>query len=74
MILGHVQRGGTPTAYDRVLATRFGWHAVEAVHRGEFGMMTALRGTDVLMVPLAQAVTRLKTVPGNRMLEAESVF
>ena len=38
---------GTPTASDRVLATRFGWHAVEAVHRGEFGHMTALRGTDI---------------------------
>ncbi|MEU3919454.1 ATP-dependent 6-phosphofructokinase [Streptomyces sp. NPDC029004] len=74
VILGHVQRGGTPTAYDRVLATRFGWHAVEAVHSGEFGMMTALRGTDVVTVPLAQAVTQLKTVPQNRMYEAESVF
>ncbi|MFF7179143.1 ATP-dependent 6-phosphofructokinase [Streptomyces sp. NPDC008121] len=74
VILGHVQRGGTPTAYDRVLATRFGWHAVEAAHRGEFGRMTALRGTDIHMVPLAEAVTRLKTVPESRMSEAESVF
>ena len=65
VILGHVQRGGTPTAYDRVLATRFGWHAVEAAHRGEFGMMTALRGTDITMVPLAEAVETLKTVPGR---------
>ncbi|MFF0472878.1 ATP-dependent 6-phosphofructokinase [Streptomyces sp. NPDC004284] len=74
VILGHVQRGGTPTAYDRVLATRFGWHAVEAVHRGDFGRMTALRGTNVEMVPLAEAVTQLKTVPEDRMREAESVF
>ena len=74
VILGHVQRGGTPTPYDRVLATRFGWHAVEAVHRGEFGNMTALRGTDIRMVPLAEAVTQLKTVPAERMREAESVF
>ncbi|MGW7355965.1 ATP-dependent 6-phosphofructokinase [Streptomyces sp. NPDC054802] len=74
VILGHVQRGGTPTAYDRVLATRFGWHAVEAAHRGEFGRMTALRGTDVVTVPLAEAVMRLKTVPESRMVEAESVF
>ncbi|MFH9421787.1 ATP-dependent 6-phosphofructokinase [Streptomyces sp. NPDC017529] len=74
VILGHVQRGGTPTAYDRVLATRFGWHAVEAAHRGDFGHMTALRGTDIVMTPLADAVTELKTVPANRMLEAESVF
>ncbi|ADI06852.1 6-phosphofructokinase [Streptomyces bingchenggensis BCW-1] len=74
VILGHVQRGGTPTAYDRVLATRFGWHAVEAAHRGDFGMMTALRGTDIEMVPIAEAVTELKTVPVPRMDEAESVF
>ena len=74
VILGHVQRGGTPTAYDRVLATRFGWHAVEAAHRGDFGQMTALRGTDIVMVPLADAVAELKTVPQDRMDEAESVF
>ncbi|MFD3334330.1 ATP-dependent 6-phosphofructokinase [Streptomyces sp. NPDC058700] len=74
VILGHVQRGGTPTPYDRVLATRFGWHAVEAAHRGEFGRMTALRGTGIEMVPLAEAVTRLKTVPADRIREAESVF
>ncbi len=74
VILGHVQRGGTPTAYDRVLATRFGWHAVEAAHQGQFGKMTALRGTEIVMVPLAEAVTELKTVPKDRMDEAESVF
>jgi 6-phosphofructokinase 1 len=74
VILGHIQRGGTPTAYDRVLATRFGWHAVEAAHRGEFGMMTALRGTEIRMVPLADAVTELKRVPQSRMDEVESVF
>jgi len=74
VILGHVQRGGTPTAYDRVLATRFGWHAVEAAHRGEFGKITALRGTDIVMVPLADAVERLKTVPAERYTEAECVL
>ncbi|MFC0599431.1 ATP-dependent 6-phosphofructokinase [Streptomyces palmae] len=74
VILGHVQRGGTPTAYDRVLATRFGLHAVDAAHRGDFGMMTALRGTRIVMVPIAEAVTVLKTVPVDRMDEAESVF
>ncbi|MEU1785609.1 6-phosphofructokinase [Streptomyces sparsogenes] len=74
VILGHVQRGGTPTAYDRVLATRFGWHAVEAVHRGEFGSMTALRGTEITLVPLAEAVERLKTVPAERYAEAECVL
>ncbi|MFD9790061.1 6-phosphofructokinase [Streptomyces sp. NPDC059070] len=74
VILGHVQRGGTPTAYDRVLATRFGWHAVEAVHRGEFGMLTALRGTDITMVPLGEATATLKTVPAERYAEAECVL
>ncbi|MFE5867875.1 6-phosphofructokinase [Streptomyces roseifaciens] len=74
VILGHVQRGGTPTAYDRVLATRFGWHAVEAVHHGAFGMMTALRGTDITLVPLAEAVERLKTVPQERYTEVECVL
>ncbi|MFI1102890.1 6-phosphofructokinase [Streptomyces melanogenes] len=74
VILGHVQRGGTPTAYDRVLATRFGWHAVEAVHRREFGMLTALRGTDITMVPLGEATATLKTVPAERYAEAECVL
>ena len=74
VILGHVQRGGTPTAYDRVLATRFGWHAVEAAHRGGFGQMTALRGTEIEMTPLAAATAELKTVPAHRMEETEAVF
>lgn len=74
VILGHVQRGGTPTAYDRVLATRFGWHAVEAAHKGAFGHMTALRGTEVELVPLADAISQLKTVPADRYLEAENVL
>lgn len=74
VILGHVQRGGTPTAYDRVLATRYGWHAVEAAHRGEFGMMTALRGTEITMTALADATAEPKTVPQYRMDETEAVF
>jgi ATP-dependent phosphofructokinase / diphosphate-dependent phosphofructokinase len=59
-ILGHVQRGGTPTAYDRVLATRFGVRAIEAVHAGDVGTMVALRGTDVVLVDLAEAVAEPK--------------
>jgi phosphofructokinase-like protein len=74
VILGHVQRGGTPTAQDRVLATRFGWHAVEAVHKGAYGHMTALRGTEIQLVPITDAVTRLKTVPEDRWIEAEAVL
>ncbi|MFF9084979.1 6-phosphofructokinase [Streptomyces sp. NPDC014991] len=64
-VLGHVQRGGTPSAYDRWLATRFGLHAVDCVHDGDFGTMVALRATDIVRVPLAEATARLKTVdPG----------
>ncbi|WP_035803007.1 6-phosphofructokinase [Kitasatospora mediocidica] len=74
VILGHTQRGGTPTAYDRVLATRFGWHAVEAVHKGAFGQITALQGTQIVLVPLAEAVADLKTVPPERYVEAEMVI
>jgi 6-phosphofructokinase 1 len=61
-VLGHVQRGGTPSAYDRWLATRFGLHAIEAVRDGAFGTMVALKGTDIVRVPMAEATARLKTV------------
>ncbi len=60
-VLGHIQRGGTPTAFDRWLATRFGLYAIDAVEAGEFGVMVALRGTDIARVPLASATTELKT-------------
>ena len=73
-VLGHVQRGGTPTAYDRVLATRFGLHAVDAVHEGVSGVMVALRGTDIVRVPLEEATRELKTVPVERYEEAEVFF
>ena len=59
-VLGHVQRGGTPTAYDRVLATRFGVRAVEAAHEQQFGTMVALRGTDIVLADLADAVAEPK--------------
>ena len=62
-VLGHVQRGGTPTAFDRVLATRCGIAAIDAATAGQWGTMTALRGTKIELVPLADAVASLKTVP-----------
>jgi 6-phosphofructokinase 1 len=62
-VLGHIQRGGTPTAHDRVLATRFGLFASELAHRREFGVMVALVGSDIRAVPLQDAVTEVKTVP-----------
>src|SRR5580704_12490920 len=70
-VLGHIQRGGTPTAFDRVLATRFGEHAIGAVQDGAFGMMVALRGTDIVRVPLTEATREIKTVPPERYAEAE---
>ena len=72
-ILGHVQRGGTPTAYDRVLATRFGVAAIDAVHDGAFGSMVALRAGEIIRVPLAEAVTELKTID-PRLLDVARVF
>ncbi|MEU9030128.1 6-phosphofructokinase [Streptomyces sp. NPDC048383] len=61
-VLGHVQRGGTPSAFDRWLATRFGLHAVDAVRDGDFGKMVALKGTDIVRVPIIEATSKLKTV------------
>jgi 6-phosphofructokinase 1 len=74
VVLGHIQRGGTPTAYDRVLATRFGVHAIDAVHEGDRGVMVALRGTDIIRVKLADATAAVKTVPQQRHAEADVFF
>jgi ATP-dependent phosphofructokinase / diphosphate-dependent phosphofructokinase len=74
IVLGHVQRGGTPSAFDRVLATRFGAHAIRAVADGAFGSMVALRATDIIRVPLAEATSELKLVPPERYAEAELFF
>jgi len=73
-VLGHVQRGGTPTSFDRVLATRFGLAAIDAVHDGQSGIMVALRGTDIVRVPIASATAQLKLVPPERYAEAEVFF
>jgi 6-phosphofructokinase 1 len=73
-VLGHIQRGGTPTAFDRMLATRFGLHAIDAVHNNDWGKMVALRGTDIVRVPLADATKTLKTVPPDFYAEAEVFF
>jgi 6-phosphofructokinase 1 len=73
-VLGHVQRGGTPSAFDRVLATRFGLHAIDAADAGEWGKMTALRGTEIQLVPMEEATAELKTVPESLYREAEVFF
>jgi 6-phosphofructokinase 1 len=72
-ILGHVLRGGTPTAYDRILATRFGIAAIDAVHDGDFDTMVALRGERIERVPIDDAVRELKTVDPE-LLEVAGVF
>jgi 6-phosphofructokinase len=73
-VLGHVQRGGTPTAFDRFLATRFGLHAIDALHRGHSGQMVALHGTAIELVALSEATAELKLVPPELYAEAEVFF
>jgi len=72
-VLGHIQRGGSPTAFDRVLGTRFGVKAVQLAKAGAFGHMVSLCGRDIVAVPLQEAVGELKTVPAN-MYELAKVF
>ena len=74
VVLGHVQRGGSPTAFDRWLATRFGLHAIQAVHEGDVGTMVALRGTDIVRVPLSEGTKELKVVRPELYEEAEVLF
>jgi 6-phosphofructokinase 1 len=73
-ILGHVQRGGTPLAYDRVLATRFGVAAIDAASAGRFGLMTALRGTAIELVPLDEALREPKLLDPVLFETAEVFF
>ena len=72
-VLGHLLRGGTPTAFDRMLATRFGLAAIEAVNDRDFATMVALRGTDIVRVPLRDGVGQSKTVDAGTF-EAAVVF
>jgi ATP-dependent phosphofructokinase / diphosphate-dependent phosphofructokinase len=62
VVLGHIQRGGSPTAFDRMLATRYGIGAIDLVHQGKFGRMVALKGNDITSVPIAEAVSRTRYV------------
>lgn len=68
IVLGHLQRGGSPTAYDRLLATRFGYSAAEMVSNGQFGYMPALRGNKIQPVLMSKAVNKFKLVPKNHPL------
>jgi phosphofructokinase-like protein len=74
VVLGHVQRGGTPTAFDRWLATRFGLQAIDAVAEGDFGTMMALRGAQIVRVPLAEGTGELKLVSAEEYAEAQVFF
>ena len=73
-MLGHVQRGGSPTAYDRILATRFGLKAADLVEASEFGQMASLQGSDVVSVSLREATAELKTVPDDWYDVARAFF
>jgi phosphofructokinase-like protein len=73
-VLGHIQRGGTPTAFDRVLATRLGLAAIDAAHEGRWGSMPALKGTKVKLVALTEAVADLRTVPEDEFAAAQAFF
>lgn len=73
-VLGHIQRGGTPTAFDRVLATRYGVHAARACHTGDFGKMVALHGEHIELISLEEAVGSLKVVPEGRYRTARALF
>ncbi|GAA4366632.1 6-phosphofructokinase [Nocardioides caricicola] len=74
VVLGHIQRGGTPTAFDRWLATRFGLQAIDAVADGDFGKMMALRGTSIVRVPLSEGTAELKLVSPSEYAEAQVFF
>jgi ATP-dependent phosphofructokinase / diphosphate-dependent phosphofructokinase len=67
VVLGHIQRGGSPTAFDRVLATRYGLGAIDMVHRGEFGSMAALKANKIVSIPLKEAISR------NRVVDDETI-
>ena len=74
VVLGHLQRGGTPTAFDRILSTRYGLRAAEAVKNGEWGQMVALRGNDIVTVSLDEATAETKTVPADFYKVVETFF
>jgi phosphofructokinase-like protein len=74
VVLGHIQRGGSPTAFDRVLATRYGLGAIDMVHRGEFGCMAALRANKIISIPLKEAISRNRTVDNEMIQIVDGLF
>jgi 6-phosphofructokinase 1 len=73
-VLGHIQRGGTPTAFDRVLATRLGLAAIDAAHEGSWGTMAALHGNEIVLVELADAVSQVRHVPIEEYARFDALF
>jgi phosphofructokinase-like protein len=74
VVLGHIQRGGSPSAFDRVLATRYGLGAIDMVHRGEFGRMAALRANKIVSIPLKEAISNNRTVDSEMIQMVDGLF
>jgi 6-phosphofructokinase len=74
VVLGHIQRGGSPSAFDRVLATRYGLQAIDMVHNGDFGCMAALRGNRLISIPLADALSKNRTVDEEMIKVADGIL
>jgi len=74
VVLGHIQRGGSPTAFDRVLATRYGLGAIDMVHRGEFGCMAALRANKIVSITLKEAISKNRVVDDEMIQIADGLF
>lgn len=74
VVLGHIQRGGSPSAFDRVLATRYGLGAIDMVHRGEFGRMAALKSNKIVSIPLKEAISTNRTVDSEMIQIVDGLF
>jgi len=74
VVLGHIQRGGSPSAFDRVLATRYGLGAIDMLHRGEFGCMAALRSNKIVSIPLKEAIAKNRTVDSEMIQIVDGLF
>jgi 6-phosphofructokinase 1 len=74
VVLGHIQRGGSPTAFDRVLATRYGLGAIDMVHRGEFGCMAALRSNKIISIALKEAISKNRVLDDEMIQIADGLF
>jgi 6-phosphofructokinase len=74
VILGHIQRGGSPSAFDRVLATRYGLGAIDMVHRGEFGCMAALRANKIVSITLSEAISKNRVVDDEMIQIVDGLF